>query len=349
MIARLAVSPRGIRELSGDHTVEPHEVKGRHAAVVGLIRKHGVLVVGGPRDRQALEEAIRAVGDRSPESGRAWTQLLASLVRHRRSRAVGPGVDVAIDDVVDAAGLHATWSGRIDVAMLTDRVAKTLGVGPSDHSAVEQRSGIEVTTARRAERAECFARMRELRHDRIFTSPVDRELFWSTVMEPIVRHARHVSLSDRYLFFRLAEWDRAEQVAWLLERIDALPGESRRVTLLGSYVGPKSRQPAPRSADQAAELVRRHWQPAASGSITRLELFGARLSPQLPHPRHMHCDNGFAIQLDKGFEPFKNPRSRDDVRWDFHWTKKSLEGFRAERSRLCEHRTSQQVTIFERD
>jgi hypothetical protein len=268
------------------------------------------------------------------------------LSRHRRSCSIGPGIDVTIDDVIDRDGLHATWSGQIDVAMLADYVAKTLGVGPSDHSTVEQRSGIEVTTARRAERAECFTRMRELRHDRIFTSPVDREQFWSTVMEPIVRHARHVALSDRYLFFRLAEWDRAEQVAWLLERIDALPGEPRRVTLLGSYVGPKARQPAPRSADHAAKLVRRHWQPTTRGGIARLELFGARLSPQLPHPRHMYCDNGFAIQLDKGFEPFKTSRS---VRWDFHWTRKSLEGFRAERSRLCEHKTSQQITIFERD
>jgi hypothetical protein len=338
LIARVALSPLGLVELSEGTPELSFERLRRYRDLVELLDRHGALVLSDDSDRSFLQAAIVEVSRRSPDSGTALRELLKKLQARNRVVSIGAGATGGIDVVENGAQLQDPWGDHTDIAVLTRKAAELFGLTDVAASVVEPTSNVEVTTAERAAQARRFARLAALRDGKSFTAGSPRDEFWDEVLEPMLRLSRSVALVDRFLFGwlhrrrdddpRADGWEPGA-LSWLLTKIDALPGEPRTVTLMAAR---RSSQHGgfPDTAAAVRALLEQVWTPA-NGGIGTIEILAPGYATTLPHPRQLHCDAGPIVHVDAGFEAFERPLLQKDLVWNFYWTNDRLQSFADDR------------------
>lgn len=312
MFARLAVASNALTSPG----LPVHVANLIHTTLLDQINAHGRLVFSNDPEVSALLRAVKS-GEGIPQDARTrWIETLTRLHKHGRIRVLHGHTPLA--DITELVALRDDWGSCADVAVVASEACEALGI-PIDTGLVTDpgaRPDVAITSA--ATSSPAMRRLRNLADVGIAAPGSSREDFWHQVLEPIATDARSVTVLDAYLFS--ATWDIAkgvararhwssEQLAWLLQRLDAVMAQSAEIQLIGS--APKDHRGL--AAEETAQAIQDRWKPPSHGRLktVRISLAKTQKGERFPHDRHIRFSSGGAIEISAGLD-----RLRDDTIWD---------------------------------
>ena len=311
MYARLAVASNAV-QTDGLPVAAANLV---HASLLEQVNAHGRLIFADDPEIHALLRAIKSDEGIPPDARKRWIETLVRMRQLGRIQILHRSG--ALADVRDLVQLRADWGLCADVAVVASEACAALGV---PDGGLLTTPGIlpDVAITAAATDSPVIQRLKALAETGVAVTGSLRDDFWHEVLEPLATDARSVTILDGYLFKPTWDieagrpWTRAwngEQLAWLLERLDACMASDAEVLLLGCA----HRDYPAASADSTADAIRDLWRPTKVGRLhsVRVALGDPKHGERFPHDRHIRFSTGGAIDLNAGLD-----RLRDDAIWD---------------------------------
>jgi hypothetical protein len=344
LIARVAVGGSAVAAL--DDAGARADVFARHASICEALEAHGYLVIGNPDEGREL---VRAIQSSSPEVGQLWTQLVTRFTRVGRFHNVNPPCSSRLDELRDIEELRAGWGADTDLAVVTDRLAALLGLSAAELSRLDALSGIEIARAAVASFVPPLRDHKALRDVGVLRCGESRERLWDSVLMPIVRVARAVTVVDRYLFTNLANrvsaGDSAESfLAWLLSRMDQHAQQDCSLLLVGFDSRPGGDVP---HADAAAALLRSVFV-ATGGRLGQIEVATTQPASYLPHDRHIGANIGVAVSFAASFGTLDSQvvAAQEGLEWTYRFHPDAVAKTQAAEQRFLQDRSAQRVVAI---
>lgn len=355
MIAQVGLAPGAVRDLA--EMMPERYAKLVHQALTGELEARGALLVANPQEMRDLAAAVKDLN--APGSRKRWVTTIEELMKAKRVRYIAPPNEFTLDSVKELSELKTGWAGseRAALAVLPSSQATRIGVDETG-LLMDEEVRFEVASIAAAPECATWQKIRELGEDGFIPNGAHRESFWGDVLAPIARLSKRVSILDRYIFTgvclhdanrpRSLKWD-ADVVCWLLRRLDEISSPGTEVCLMGE-VGFRD-QPA--TAQNAAETVRRCWDPPAVGRLRQVEVIAGpwgRGVKRLPHDRHIRFSAGPAIRLAAGFDRLarRTVMDVDGMGWQHLWKPRAIGSLRAAEDRVAYADDTCRAAVLER-
>lgn len=356
MIAHVSVSPEALTDLTTAHSVPL--AKALHEGLILAIEAHGLLLVANQQEELDLIQAVRDLGSNPPGARDRWITILTELRKRHRIVRLDPPRASRLKDVAALEELCRDWGRHAELAILPSHQATVLGVN-ADGLLTDQESHLEVASAPIAAYCQTFNALRELSGSGFLGHGQSRDTYWHTVLAPISRDARRITVLDRYLFGdahwqlenrpRSNRWE-SEAVCWLLKKLDASARQGAEVLLIG---GGGAGVRAPLDAPAAARMLAELWKPPAVGRLSKVEVTVAPWrngTQHLPHDRHIRFDIGLAIKLHAGFDRLKWTTVSDPegLGWQYLWRPGSMNALKSAEQRVLGSPMASTEVVFRR-
>ncbi|MDO5676808.1 MAG: hypothetical protein Q4G35_04790 [Propionibacteriaceae bacterium] len=298
VILQTAIDARALGELLDQ---SPRMRMALHRILTNLLLQHSQLVWSDQADTNELVQALRRQAD--PDVGRLWAETLKALERSGRMRTLRPGLDLTTGQACDSDPLASELADALDLVVVSSSVLDKKGLGATGYGQMPGEP--ELAALEAVDSCDSVRKVRALHAGGGFPSGTDRETVWRTVMLPLARASREVTLFDRYLLERFGQGSyRANHVSWLIERLDQACAPNSTVRLLCALNDSHERGTI--GSDFEREVIRA---PLKNMTVKLVMApWKAGHGDRGAHNRHLRFSCGMGLAIEEGFDRFGSAR-----------------------------------------